>query len=155
MVRPHCDSRLPRNSADFRPVILSKFREAVTGLAAARPSAAAWPAPVGALDRPGPRCSNETQGGLPGALAATAARRRLHHGQHRITPIQPARDSLESDPAYDYAEDAPVSDAAETEDEEFSKRPTAGSPGPEDFLGDEKPVVPLDGEEFLEPEENE
>ena len=23
-------------------------------------------------------------------------------------PIQPARDSLESDPAYDYAEDAPV-----------------------------------------------
>ena len=34
-------------------------------------------------------------------------------------PIQPARDSLESDPAYDYAEDAPVSDAAETEEEEL------------------------------------
>ena len=33
MVRPHCDSRVPRNSAHFRPVILSgKFRDPVIGL---------------------------------------------------------------------------------------------------------------------------
>ena len=71
-------------------------------------------------------------------------------------PIPPARESLESDPAYDYAEDAPVGDAAETEDEELLEEADRLVPlDAEDFLGDEKPVVPLEGEEFLEPEENE
>ncbi len=71
-------------------------------------------------------------------------------------PIQPARDSLESDPAYDYAEDAPVSDDAETEEEEILEEADQFVPlGEEDFLGDEMPVMPLEGEEFLEPEENE
>ena len=71
-------------------------------------------------------------------------------------PTPPARDSLESDPAYDYAEDAPVSDGVETEEEELLQE--ADRLGPldeEDFLGDETPVVPLEGEEFLEPEGNE
>ena len=71
-------------------------------------------------------------------------------------PIQPARESLESDPAYDYAEDAPVSDAAETEEEELLEEADRLVPlDAEDFLGDEKPVVPLEGEEFLEPTDNE
>ena len=71
-------------------------------------------------------------------------------------PIQPARDSLESDPAYDYAEDAPVSDAAETEEEELFEEADRIVPlDQQDFLGDEKPVVALEGEEFFEPEENE
>ena len=53
-------------------------------------------------------------------------------------PIQPARDSLESDPAYDYAEDAPVSDARRPRRRSFSKRPTGIVPlDEEDFLGDE------------------
>ncbi len=70
-------------------------------------------------------------------------------------PIQPARESLESDPAYDYAEDAPVGDV-ETEDEELLEEADRLVPlDDEDFLGDEKPVVPLEGEEFLEPEEEE
>ena len=71
-------------------------------------------------------------------------------------PIQPARESLESDPAYDYAEDAPVSDAEETEEEELLEEADRLVPlDAEDFLGDEKPVVPLEGEEFLESGENE
>ncbi|MDI3212669.1 hypothetical protein [Arthrobacter sp. AL12] len=71
-------------------------------------------------------------------------------------PIQPARDSLESDPAYDYADDAPVTDGAETEEEELFEEADRLVPlGEEDFLGDETPVVPLDGEEILEPEEDE
>ena len=70
-------------------------------------------------------------------------------------PIQPARDSLESDPAYDYAEDAPVSDGVETEEEELLEEADRLVPlDEEDFLGDETPVVPVEGEEFLEPEEN-
>lgn len=71
-------------------------------------------------------------------------------------PIQPARDSLESDPEYDFAEDAPVSDGAESEEDELLEEADRLVPlDEEDFLGDETPVVPLEGEEFLEPEENE
>jgi hypothetical protein len=70
-------------------------------------------------------------------------------------PIQPARDSLESDPAYDYAEDAPIG-AVETEDEELLEEADRFVPlGVDDFLGEDQPVVPIDGEEFLEPEEGE
>ena len=71
-------------------------------------------------------------------------------------PIQPERDTIESDPAYDFAEDAPIDDAVETEEEELLEE--AGRRVPlveEDFLGDEKPVVPLNGEEFPEPVEEE
>ena len=70
-------------------------------------------------------------------------------------PIQPTRDSLESDPAYDYAEDAPV-EPVETEEEELLEEAERLVPLDEDdFLGDEQPVIPIDGEEFLEPEEEE
>lgn len=68
-------------------------------------------------------------------------------------PIQPTRDSLESDPAYDYAEDAPV-EPVETEEEELLEEAERLVPLDEDdFLGDEQPVIPV--EEFLEPEEEE
>ena len=72
-------------------------------------------------------------------------------------PGQPARDSLESDPAYDYAEDAPVIGSVGSEEEELLEEADQIVPlGEDDFLGDEMPVVvPLDGEEFLEPEEDE
>ncbi|MET3946923.1 hypothetical protein ABIB49_001622 [Arthrobacter sp. UYCu512] len=66
--------------------------------------------------------------------------------------VQPARDSLESDPAYDYAQDAPVSDATETEEDELLEEADRLVPlDKEDFLADNKPVLPLDREEFLEP----
>lgn len=71
-------------------------------------------------------------------------------------PIQPERDTIESDPAYDFAEDAPIDEAVESEEEELLEE--AGRRVPlveEDFLGDEKPVVPLNGEEFPEPVEEE
>ena len=71
-------------------------------------------------------------------------------------PIQPARESLESDPAYDYAEDAPVSDAVETEEEELLEEADRFVPlEEEDFLGEETPVVAPEVEEFIEPEEEE
>ena len=68
---------------------------------------------------------------------------------------QPARDSIETDPAYDFAEDAPVADT-ETVDEELLEE--AEQPVPleeEDFLGDEQPIELLDADEFREPEEEE
>ncbi|MHA7222818.1 hypothetical protein ACX80S_10930 [Arthrobacter sp. RHLT1-20] len=58
-------------------------------------------------------------------------------------PVQPVRDTVESDPAYDYAEDAPIDD--EPWDEE-------GESGESVVDGDER-VVPLDTDEFREPEE--
>lgn len=68
---------------------------------------------------------------------------------------QPARDSVESDPAYDFAEDAPVVDA-ETVDEELLEEADRNVPlDAEDFLGDEQPIVPVDADEFREPEEEE
>jgi hypothetical protein len=70
-------------------------------------------------------------------------------------PIQPARDSIESDPAYDYADDAPVG-AAETEEEELLDEAERRVPLDEDdFLGDEQTVSPLEGDEFLQPDEDE
>lgn len=66
---------------------------------------------------------------------------------------KPARDSVESDPAYDFAEDAPVGDA-ETVDEELLEEADRLVPlDAEDFLGDEQPIVPADADEFREPEE--
>jgi hypothetical protein len=66
----------------------------------------------------------------------------------------PERNTIESDPAYDYAEDAPVNDTAESEDEELLEEADQLVPlDEEDFLGDEKPVVPVEVEEFPEPEE--
>ena len=68
---------------------------------------------------------------------------------------QPARDSVESDPAYDFAEDAPVGDA-ETVDEELLEEADRNVPlDAEDFFGDDQPIVPADTDEFREAEEEE
>ncbi|KRE78306.1 hypothetical protein [Arthrobacter sp. Soil763] len=68
---------------------------------------------------------------------------------------QPARDSVESDPAYDFAEDAPVGDA-ETVDEELLEEADRLVPlDAEDFLGDEQPIEPADADEFRAPEDEE
>lgn len=65
-------------------------------------------------------------------------------GSHPAShPAQPVRDTVESDPAYDYAEDAPIDD--ETWDEE-------GESG-ESVVDEDERVVPLDTDEFREPEE--
>jgi hypothetical protein len=66
---------------------------------------------------------------------------------------QPSRDSIESDPAYDYAEDAPVGDAESVDEEVLEEADRLVPLDAEDFLGDEQPIVPLDTEEFREPEE--
>jgi hypothetical protein len=68
----------------------------------------------------------------------------------------PHRDTVESDPDYDFPEDVPVTDAVKSEEEELLEEADRPVPlGEEDFLGDEKPVVPLEAEEFREPEEME
>ncbi|MCU1547697.1 MAG: hypothetical protein JWO29_648 [Arthrobacter sp.] len=72
-------------------------------------------------------------------------------------PIKPVRDSIESDPAYDYAEDAPVDDV-QTDDEELYEEAERFVPlDADDFRGDDQPVAPppLETDEFLEPEEDE
>ena len=58
-------------------------------------------------------------------------------------PIQAVRDTVESDPAYDYAEDTPIDDG--TWDEEGEGDESAAT-------GDER-VVPLDADEFRAPED--
>ncbi|HET6271254.1 MAG TPA: hypothetical protein VFE00_14420 [Arthrobacter sp.] len=71
-------------------------------------------------------------------------------------PDQPSKDSVEYDPEFEYAEDAPVDAVAPTEEEELLEEAERVVPlGVDDFLGDDQPVVPLDGDEFLESEENE
>lgn len=60
-------------------------------------------------------------------------------------PSQPDRDTLESDPAYDFAEDAPV-------DEDWVEEDVAEEG---EFVDAEERVVPLDADEFREPEDTE
>ncbi len=67
-------------------------------------------------------------------------------GSHPIQP--PARESVESDPAYDFAEDVPVEE--ETWDEEAVADEPAEGP-----LDDDERIVPLDMDEFREPEDEE
>jgi len=65
---------------------------------------------------------------------------------------QPARDVVESDPAYDFAEDAPVEDT-ESVDEELLEEAEQSVPlEAQDFLGEEQPVVPADADEFRDRE---
>jgi hypothetical protein len=72
-------------------------------------------------------------------------------------PIQPPRDSIESDPAYDYAEDAPVDEVESEEEELFEEAGRIVPLDVDDFRGDDQPVVPppLEADEFLEAEEEE
>lgn len=55
-------------------------------------------------------------------------------------PNQPVRPTLESDPAYDFAEDSPVEEDWDVED---------------DSIDEEERVVPLDADEFRDLEEEE
>jgi hypothetical protein len=57
---------------------------------------------------------------------------------------QPERDTVESDPAYDFAEDTPVDEDWAEEDGEVTEG---------EFVDAEERVVPLDADEFREPEE--
>lgn len=58
---------------------------------------------------------------------------------------QPERDTVESDPAYDFAEDAMV-------DEDWVEEDGAVADG--EFVDAEERLVPLDADEFREPEES-
>jgi hypothetical protein len=55
-------------------------------------------------------------------------------------PNQPVRPTVESDPAYDFAEDSPVEEDWDVED---------------DAIDEEERVVPLDADEFRDPEDEE
>lgn len=55
-------------------------------------------------------------------------------------PNQPVRSDVESDPAYDFAEDSPVGEDWDVED---------------DAIDEEERVVPLDPDEFREVEDEE
>ncbi|MET3809327.1 hypothetical protein [Arthrobacter sp. UYEF3] len=68
---------------------------------------------------------------------------------------QPGRDSVESDPAYDFADDAPVGDAESVDQEVLEEAGRLVPLEAEDLLGDEQSIVPRDADEFREPEEGE
>lgn len=70
-------------------------------------------------------------------------------GQH---PDMPHLDAVESDPAYDYAEDAPVGeDDWDAEDEFLDAEESVIPPAPVVSDAEER-VVPLDPDEFRETE---
>ena len=64
-------------------------------------------------------------------------------GSHPSSP--PARETVESDPAYDFADDVPV------EDETWDEEAVADEPVEEPVDEDER-VVPLDADEFRGPD---
>ena len=66
-------------------------------------------------------------------------------GQH---PDMPHLESVESDPAYDYAEDVPISVDDWDADDEFLDAETAVVPTPPPVVDAEERVVPLDEDEF-------
>ena len=130
MVRPLCVPSVPRNSAFFRLAILSgEFRRTVKIPARAGKLGCRGQTSAGGLDRPGPGVRMKSRVVLRRQLPPPRVARRLHHGQQRIPSCPAGEGTLESDPAYDYAEDTPSSDDAETEEEELSKRPSGSFPG--------------------------
>ena len=66
-------------------------------------------------------------------------------GEH---PDMPHLDSVESDPAYDYAEEVPVSDDDWGAEDEFPDAEEAVVPAPPVEVDAEERVVPLDDDEF-------
>jgi hypothetical protein len=66
-------------------------------------------------------------------------------GEH---PDMPHLDSVESDPAYDYAEDVPVSEEDWDTEDEFLDSEEVVVPTPPVEVDAEERVVPLDDEEF-------
>ena len=67
---------------------------------------------------------------------------------------EPARRTIESDPAYDFAEDAPVDDDWDAEDEFLDSEERVVPTAPAAVDSDER-VVALDTDEFREDEEYE
>ncbi|MDQ1595604.1 MAG: hypothetical protein QOH40_2160 [Arthrobacter pascens] len=70
------------------------------------------------------------------------------------TNPEPARRTIESDPAYDFAEDAPVDEDWDTEDEFLDSEERVVPAAPEAADDDER-VVSLDADEFRADEEYE
>ena len=70
-------------------------------------------------------------------------------GQH---PDMPHLDAVEADPAYDYAEDAPVDENDWDAEDEFLDAEEVVIPTPPVHVDAEERVVPLDPEEFREAE---
>lgn len=66
-------------------------------------------------------------------------------GQH---PDMPHLDSVESDPAYDYAEDVPVGEDDWDTEDEFLDAEEVVVPTPPVAVDAEERVVPLDEDEF-------
>lgn len=66
-------------------------------------------------------------------------------GEH---PDMPHLDSVESDPAYDYAEDVPVSEEDWDTEDEFLDSEEVVVPKPPVEVDAEERVVPLDDDEF-------
>ncbi len=64
-------------------------------------------------------------------------------------PDMPHLEAVESDPAYDYAEDAPVSDDWDAEDEFLDGEGVVVPTVPVEADAEER-VVPLDDDEFRE-----
>ncbi|GAA1279720.1 hypothetical protein [Arthrobacter pascens] len=70
------------------------------------------------------------------------------------TNPEPARRTIESDPAYDFADDAPVEEDWDTEDEFLDSEERVVPAAPEAVDDDER-VVSLDADEFRADEEYE
>ena len=71
-------------------------------------------------------------------------------GQH---PDMPHLEAVESDPAYDYAEDVPVSeDDWDAEDDSWTAEEVVVVPTPPVEVDAEERVVPLDDDEFRDTE---
>ena len=70
-------------------------------------------------------------------------------GQH---PDMPHLDAVEADPAYDYAEDAPVDESDWDAEDEFLDAEEAVVPPVRAVVDAEERVVPLDPDEFRETE---
>ena len=70
-------------------------------------------------------------------------------GQH---PDMPHLDAVEADPAYDYAEDAPVDENDWDTEDEFLDAEEAVVPPVHAVVDAEERVVPLDPDEFRETE---
>lgn len=65
-------------------------------------------------------------------------------------PDQPGRHTVESDPAYDYADDAPADEDWDAQDEFLDAEESVVPPA--EFIDAEERVVPLDSDEIREPE---
>ena len=70
------------------------------------------------------------------------------------TNPEPARRTIESDPAYDFAEDAPVDEDWDAEDEFLDSEERVVPAAPE-VVDDDERVVSLDTDEFRADEEYE